>query len=138
MKSRLTTVAALVAFVVLFATPSGPVCAWTAEVAHGCCAQEAAQTAAKPDSCCGKPNPVEPSPAWVPVDGCDCMHAPTAPPAVAVGTPTSTETASDAAFCLSDGVAQGDSRPIQASRDARSRGGPPGSLLFLTNCAFLI
>ena len=137
MTHRLTAVAALMAFVVLFATPGGAACAWTGEAAHGCCADRVAEPTVQPESCCGGSTPVNPSPAPASNDGCDCLHAPTAPTAISVGTPTSPETAPVASPHTGESVVDGDTRQIHRTEDDRSRGGGHDPLIFLTHCAFL-
>lgn len=137
MKGRLTAVAALMAFVVLFAAPGGAACAWTGEAAHGCCADPVAEPTVQPESCCGGTTPVNPSPAPVPDGGCDCLHAPTAPTAITLGTPTSPETAPVASLHAGESVVDGDTRQIQQTEDDVSRGGGHDPPIFLAHCAFL-
>jgi len=137
MTCRLTAVAALMAFVVLFATPGGAACAWTGEAAHACCADPVAEPSVQSDSCCGGPTPVNPSPAPASNDGCDCLHAPTAPTAITVGTPTSPETTPVASLHAGESVVDADTQQVHPTEDNGSRGGGHDPPIFLTHCAFL-
>ncbi len=136
MKRRLISVVALLAFAVLFAPPGGAACAWTGETAHGCCADPVVEPTVQPESCCGGPTPVNPSPAPATNEGCDCLHAPTAPTAITVGTPTSSETTPVASTHTGELVVD-DTRQIHQTQDDSSRGGGHDPPIFLTHCTFL-
>jgi len=136
MVRRLTAVAGLVAFLVLLAAPVAAACPWTAEKTHGCCAEPVAEPVAETGGCCGDNAVESPSPAPLPENGCNCVHAPAAPAGVVVGTPTlgadfDAEEHCDQQTVLAH-ITLGHSDDGQVLAD---RGHPPP--LFLLACAFL-
>jgi len=138
MKRRLISVAALLSFAVLFAPPGGAVCAWAGGGQHGCCAEPEVESATEETSCCGDSHPDLPSPTPPVDDGCDCLHAPEAPEAAAVGTPTSLESAPMSSPRAEESRVGGDLQQIHRTDDARCRGDGHDPPIFLTHCTFLI
>ena len=136
MKRRLIAVIGLVALLVSFATLGGPACAWTGGATHGCCAEPEAAPAPATDGCCGESTTTSQSPTPAPGDGCDCLHAPSAPAAITVGTPTSVlDRDADACGGFSIEVARIDLGPEHADAASTELRHPPP--LFLLDCAFL-
>jgi hypothetical protein len=84
---RFVAVFGLVVVVVSCTTAAGPACAWTGSETHGCCSSMAEATAVKPEGCCSTKGESVPSPT-PPANECDCIHAPSAPAGITVGTPT--------------------------------------------------
>jgi hypothetical protein len=130
---RFIAIAGCVAFVVSLAIPGGPACAWTGDGTHGCCAVPAVETDVDPSGCCDQPDP---SPAPEPSGGCDCVHAPSAPTAVTVGTPTvNADSATTAYSDESSALTQIESTEQSTVHVPSGRNHPPP--IFLLDCAFL-
>ena len=135
MVRRASAFAALVALTALIATPGGASsCAWATQAPHGCCAEPAAQSESAAGSCCGEA--VTPSRSDAPVQsGCDCLHGPGSPEAVAVGTPTSPATP-ELRLEVRAWVT-GPAAELRAGTDHIPLDGGEPHPLFLLDCAFL-
>jgi hypothetical protein len=123
------------AVVVSVTTAGGPACAWTGSETHGCCSSEVEEVAVEPEGCCSSKEEPLPSPA-PPASECDCIHAPSAPAGVTVGTPTppadpDTELRSDVTHLAA--TFEGTTQNIDRARTGEIH--PPP--LFLLDCAFL-
>ena len=132
---RFIAVLGLVTVVVAFTTAGGPACAWTGSDSHGCCSNTVEEAAVEPEGCCSTTEEADPSPT-PPTGECDCIHAPSAPAGVTVGTPTppadpGADPRGDVTqfAAVFEGFAQGYSHAHTG--DAHP---PP---LFLLDCAFL-
>ena len=136
MVHRIASVVALAAILALPATPGGAVCVWAGDGQHGCCAAPEPQPVAAETSCCGDSATTAPSPTPPLDSGCDCIHAPEAPEATTVGTPTSSsdETTDRAAIDDHSVVGDQDERYIAHSSARPLDHGPP---IFLSLCTFL-
>lgn len=127
----------------LLATPAGDACAGGNGAPHPCCsAAPTPDPPSAPGTCCGAgASPAAGRDAMTSASrdpGCHCAHAPRAPAAVVVGTPTSPLDEGPAAT-LPVAAAVRSEAPASASvchHDPVSRSAPPP--LFLLDCAFLI
>ncbi len=140
MVRRASAFAALVALMVLIATPGGASCAWASQMPHGCCAEPAPQPELQASSCCGDGVEQAPSPATTSDSfDCDCLHSPDSSKAVpAVGTPIVPAPDGLALQVYAVGSKQiPDHSVLRSSIDHVPRGGTTAPPLFLFDCAFL-
>jgi hypothetical protein len=138
---RVLSVASLMAILGSLAAPAAAACPISGTTPHGCCSEPVASRASElpSSSCCAESETTATADrATPPVSGggCDCIHAPSAPPAQLVGTPTSSDVQPGPAVAAAPLPADLPTEIGAGPSDPAASGGrhPP---IFLLACSFL-